>query len=332
LDFKGTMMSVPPLVSVIIPTLRRPALLVRALASVFAQSYTDFEVIVVVDGPDPDTILTLQDIADPRLQVVSNPKSLTAAGARNVGAARASGAFIAFLDDDDEWLPAKLEQQMRLANGRDDVLVTCLSRVVTPNAAYIWPEKPFGNDQPMDEYLFDRKSTFSGAAFIQTSSYLLARTLFERSPFRLDTPHDDWDFLLRLTKQFGVRVETVPEVLVVLYVEERRPSLSGTGSWAASLAWIDSIRPLLTRRGYSGLCLGVAGPRAANERAYGAFFRLLQRAFAYGAPQPLHLLAYAAFWMLPQSLRRQLRGAFSTRRIARRAGPDGGGGGAAGWN
>jgi glycosyltransferase involved in cell wall biosynthesis len=317
-------MTVPPRVSVIIPTLRRPALLLRALDSVFAQSFADFEVIVVVDGPDAETVATLQNLTDPRLQVVSNPQSLTAAGARNVGAGRARGEFVAFLDDDDEWLPTKLEQQLRVAEGRGDVLVTCLSRVVAPNAAYIWPEHPYGNDQPIDEYLFDRKSVFSGAAFIQTSSYLLPRALFARAPFRLDTPHDDWDFLLRLSKEFGARVETVPEVLVVLYVEERRPSLSGVGSWAATLAWIDDIRPLLTRRGYSGLCLGVAGPRAAHAGAWRAFFPLLYRAFKNGSPQPLHLLAYAAFWLLPQSLRRRLRGALSARRAKDAAPADGG--------
>ncbi len=316
-------MTVKPRVSVIIPTLNRKKLLERALASVFGQTYTDLEVIVVVDGPDAETISALQDVTDPRLQVVSNPKSLTAAGARNAGVRLARGEFVAFLDDDDEWLPSKLEKQMQLANGRDGVLVTCLSRIVAPNAAYIWPEKPYGNDQPIDEYLFDRQSVFSGAGFIQTSSYLLARTLFERAPFRLDTPHDDWDFLLRLSKQCGARVETVPEVLAILYVEERRPSLSGAGTWAASLDWLESVRPLLTRRGYSGLCLGVAGPRAAHEGVWRAFFPLLYRAFTRGSPQPLHVLAYVAFWLLPQSFRRQLRARLSARRTNTGTPPDG---------
>ena len=73
------------LVSVIIPTLHRPTLLMRALASVFRQTWRELEVIVVVDGPDPDTIAILQTIDDPRLRVIVNPRSLTAAGARNAG-------------------------------------------------------------------------------------------------------------------------------------------------------------------------------------------------------------------------------------------------------
>ena len=70
-----------PLVSVIIPTLHRPTLLMRALASVFRQTWRELEVVVVVDGPDPDTIAVLQTIDDPRLRVIVNARSLTAAGA-----------------------------------------------------------------------------------------------------------------------------------------------------------------------------------------------------------------------------------------------------------
>ena len=106
------------LVSVIVPTLHRPTLLMRALASVFHQTWQEIEVIVVVDGPDPDTIAILQTIDDPRLRVIVNPRSLTAAGARNAGMDKAKGEWIAFLDDDDEWSPEKLAKQMAYAAGR----------------------------------------------------------------------------------------------------------------------------------------------------------------------------------------------------------------------
>ena len=84
-------------------------------------------------------------------------------------------------------------------------------------------------------------STFSigahcsgGMGFIQTSSYLLPRQLFDKVRFDVESPHDDWEFLLRLSKQVGARIETVPEVLVVLYFEEQRPSLTKrTSSWFA---------------------------------------------------------------------------------------------------
>jgi hypothetical protein len=66
------------------------------------------EVIVVVDGPAPDTIAILRTIDDPPLRVIVNPRSLTAAGARNAGMDRANGEWIAFLDGGDERWPEKL--------------------------------------------------------------------------------------------------------------------------------------------------------------------------------------------------------------------------------
>ena len=295
------------LISVVIPTLRRPDLLLRALDSVFAQTYSPIEVVVVVDGPDEATIGALRQIHDPRLKVIVNERSLTAAGARNAGVAIANGEWIAFLDDDDEWLPHKLERQVAFAQSKGADFVICLSRVVTPLATYVWPETPYDNQRPLDEYMFDRKTAFSGSSFIQTSSYLIKREAFLKSPFRVDTPHDDWDFILRQSKLFGVRLETVPEVLTVLYMEEQRPSLSNSSKWRASLDWLDTIRPMLTRRAYSGFCLGVVGPRAAEERAYSAIFLLLIKAFRHGAPRLQHLAAYLAFWTLSRNIRRQLR-------------------------
>ena len=125
------------LVSVIIPTLNRPKLLLRAIDSVLRQTHQEIEVIVVVDRPDEGTVSAVRSVDDPRLQLVVNPYSLTAAGARNAGADRATGEWIAFLDDDDEWLPNKLEKQIAFATSRSSVLLSCLSQVVTPTATYI---------------------------------------------------------------------------------------------------------------------------------------------------------------------------------------------------
>jgi glycosyltransferase involved in cell wall biosynthesis len=290
------------LVSVIVPTLHRPTLLMRALASVFRQTWQQIEVIVVVDGPDPDTVAALKTIEDPRLRVIVNPRSLTAAGARNVGMDHAKGEWIAFLDDDDEWSPEKLAKQMAYAAGRGPALITCLSRVVTPATSFVRPQVIYDNLRPIDEYLFDRPSPFAGHGFIQTSSYLLPRTLGRSLRFRTDTPHDDWDYLLRLSKQEAVRVETVPEILVTLYAEDTRPSLSKSGTWLASLQWAERMRPLLTPRAYAALCLGVVAPRAAKERAYRAAPPLLYQAFRHGSPRLWRVAAFVGQWLAPRGV------------------------------
>jgi len=113
-----------------------------------------------------------------------------------------------------------------------------------------------------------------------------ARWLFDNVRFNVESPHDDWEFVLRLSKQAEASIDTVPEVLVVLYFEEERLSLTTrTSSWSASLRWLEGIRPILTRRAYSGFCLGVVGSRAAREGAYKAFPELLHRAFRNGSPE-----------------------------------------------
>jgi glycosyltransferase involved in cell wall biosynthesis len=303
------------LVSVIIPTLNRPKLLLRAIDSVLRQTHQEIEVIVVVDRPDEGTVSAVRSVDDPRLQLVVNPYSLTAAGARNAGADRATGEWIAFLDDDDEWLPNKLEKQIAFATSRSSVLLSCLSQVVTPTATYIWPRVIYDNSIPLDEYLFDRRSLRGGLGFIQTSSYLLPRQLFNEVRFDVQSPHDDWEFVLRLSKQAGATIETVPEALVVLYFEEQRPSLTTrSASWSRSLRWLDSMQPIITRRAYSGFCLTVVGSFAAREGAYKAFPELLYRAFRNGSPSLWQVAPFLAYWLTPHELRAQLRGVLRGRR------------------
>jgi len=299
-----------PLVSVVIPTLHRANLVLRAINSVLNQTHREIEVIVVVDGPDEETVAAVRSVEDPRLQVIINPRSLTAAGARNVGADCAKGEWIAFLDDDDEWLPNKLERQFAFAANCGPVLVSCLSRVVTPITTYVWPEVIYDNSAPLDEYLFDRRSLFGGSAYTTTCSYLLPRWLFDRIRFNVESPHEDWELILRLSKEMGIRIETVPEVLVVLYLEENRASLSSSATWSASLNWLESMRPLFTPRAYSGFCLGVVGTRAADEAAYTAFPELLKRAFLSGSPTLWQVTLFLAFWLAPQGIRRRLRALF----------------------
>jgi glycosyltransferase involved in cell wall biosynthesis len=279
----------------------------RAIHSVLNQTHEEFELFVVVDGPDAATVTAVEAVEDPRLRLIVNPRSLTAAGARNVGADRSTGDWIAFLDDDDEWLPNKLERQLAIASASEMTLVSCLSRVVTPLATYIWPHAIYNNLVPLDEYLFDRRSLFLGTGFLQTSSYMLPRRLFEAVRFNVESPHDDWELVLRLSKEIGASIETVPEVLTVLYFEEERASLSSSATWSASLSWIEGMRSIITPRAYSGFCLGVVGSRAAKEGAYAAFPKLLQRAFRCGSPRIWHVIPYFAFWLAPRGFRQRLR-------------------------
>lgn len=103
-----------PLVSVIIPTHNRLHYLPKAVESVFAQRYADWELIIVDDGSSDGTADYLHALAgrDNRVSVIFHPHCANPARLRNVGVAGSHGDYIAFLDSDDLWLPDKLTMQV----------------------------------------------------------------------------------------------------------------------------------------------------------------------------------------------------------------------------
>ena len=202
----------------------------------------------------------------------------------------------------------KLERQLAAAVQADQpVLVSCLSCIVTPAARYIWPRQIYDNVTPIDDYLFDRKSLFKGDTYIQSSSLLMPREFFNSIKFPLLRRHEDWDFVLRAVKVGQARIVTVPETLVMIYLEEDRESLSTQHNWREAIAWLDSNRAYIGRRAYSGFCLTIAMPEAAVEKDYSAFLLGLWRAFRYGSPRLTHIAFYLTFWLVPARWRRELR-------------------------
>lgn len=112
------------LVSVIIPTYNRENTIKESVESVLSQTYSNIEVIVVDDGSTDNTQKILQNIKDPRLQVVYQ-KNQGACAARNNGIRHAQGKFISFNDSDDIWLKDKLEYQMRIMNNKHPDISFC---------------------------------------------------------------------------------------------------------------------------------------------------------------------------------------------------------------
>ena len=107
---------VMPLVSVVVPSYNRAALLQRTLRAILAQQITDLEVVVVDDGSTDETARTLA-AADPRVAVIRHQQPAGVSAARNRGIAAARGEWIAFCDDDDLWSPHKLIRQLEAAEG-----------------------------------------------------------------------------------------------------------------------------------------------------------------------------------------------------------------------
>jgi glycosyltransferase involved in cell wall biosynthesis len=119
-----------PTVTVVVPTFNRPRMLAQALASIRSQTYGDWECIVVDDGSDPPARPVVDGLGDPRIQYVWRANAGRSA-ARNAGIALARREYVAFLDDDDLWLPNKLALQVPVLSGQPEVgLVTAGWRYV----------------------------------------------------------------------------------------------------------------------------------------------------------------------------------------------------------
>ena len=106
-----------PTISVIIPTYNRAVYVTKAIDSILAQTYTDYEIIVVDDGSTDNTKEALKSYEDKINYIYQENKGVSSA--RNTGMRAASGQWIAFLDSDDIWLPDKLSSQIQSIKNAD---------------------------------------------------------------------------------------------------------------------------------------------------------------------------------------------------------------------
>ena len=123
------------MVSAIVTTYKRePSMVLRAINSILAQTYNDMEIIVVDDSPkdypyreEVKRVVTsrLEDFPQVKSLYICHEHNMGACVARNTGLNAASGEYIAYLDDDDEWLPKKIEKQVKKIEQSDAVLVYC---------------------------------------------------------------------------------------------------------------------------------------------------------------------------------------------------------------
>ncbi len=304
--------SAPELVSVIIPSLHRPQLVSRAVQSALAQTMEFLEIIVVIDGPDQATVDALQLIVDPRLIVMELAANVGPACARNTGIKAATGTWIAFLDDDDEWLPLKLERQLEIAHRSAYGSPIISSRFIahTTNGDFIWPTRLPTANASIPEYLFIRESLFLGEAFIVTPTILAKKALLEKIPFSQNLPrHEDLDWLVRASQELDVGIEFVSEPMAIVNVmySKKRQSLSNVNDWKYSLSWIRSVRELISPQAYAGFMIAVVGPTASAERDWPAFLPILWEALSLGKPRIFDIFLYVIMWIVPQELRQKLR-------------------------
>lgn len=208
------------LVSVVITTCKRePNIVKRAVLSVLNQRFSNFELIIIDDSPSDypyresvrNGVLAFND---PRIIYLPNPENIGACASRNKGLQKASGNYIAFLDDDDEWLPQKLEKQVGKMNSvdQDTALIYCGSITIKDGRPL---PKPKASSQFIAGNVYPQLIVKN---FIGSTSFPLIRRrcLTEIGGFDpLMQSAQDRDVWLRLAQKY--RVDFVPEPLVKYY-------------------------------------------------------------------------------------------------------------------
>lgn len=202
-----------PTVSVIIPTHNRAELLKRAINSVLRQTFEDFELIVVDDASSDNTPEVVESIKDGRIQYVRLEKNSGGPVARNTGIKGARGRFIALLDDDDEWLPNRLELQIeKFESLEKDV------GVVYGGFYYVSQDTGEIIGKRLPRYRGDVYTHLLKENFIGSPTLLIRRECFKKAG--LFDPElkssQDWDMWLRIAKYY--RFDYVPAVVAKYYV------------------------------------------------------------------------------------------------------------------
>ena len=164
-----------PRVSIVIAVYNGAPTIERALASVFAQTYTDYEVIVVNDGSTDDTAAVLARFGDKIRLITQSNRGLSAA--RNAGVRASTGEYVAFLDDDDEWMPEKLAHCVPVLDAdRDCALVYTLALKVDPQGRPMGTDaRPDGAESPTMNEMLARPWN------VVPSQFVVRRDVFERA-------------------------------------------------------------------------------------------------------------------------------------------------------
>ena len=214
-----------PHVSIIVPTYNRASLLTRAIESVLAQTYEDFEVIVVDDGSTDNTADVISQFRDDRLAYHPLTEHGGAANARNVGIEHTQGSLVAFQDSDDAWAPDKLERQIKVLAAAVNRAAVCVCSVETNQFGRMgevrWKKGEMTGEEATAQLA-------SGAGYA-TPSLLIKREALDRvGGFDTQLPRlQDYELTLRIARHYNFVM--MDEILLCSSLTADSLSTSSTG-------------------------------------------------------------------------------------------------------
>ena len=172
------------MVSAIVTTYNRPTLARRAIASVLNQTYVPLEIVVVEDGSESGLADWIEKLAVENIRYVRHDKNRGLAAARNTGLEMANGAYVAYIDDDDEWLPSKLARQ-----------VACLQEAInTPDVIYCGAEVVSPDGQVINRLMPRLRGNIRKSIKLKSLHTIPSSCLFQREALAKIGGHDDGMF------------------------------------------------------------------------------------------------------------------------------------------
>jgi len=200
-----------PTVSVIIPTRNRAHVLRRSIESVLDQTIRNLELLVIDDASDDHTEFLVRSITDPRIRYIRSQSHRGAPAARNMGISETRGAYLAFQDSDDEWLPNKLERQLQLLDRYAE----------SADVATCGTIRMGSEGRPRISVAGGDVLSYTGLLAYEQPPWGSQTILVRRTPYTSPILFDealasgqDWDYVVRLAKV--TNVVSVREPLVVL--------------------------------------------------------------------------------------------------------------------
>ena len=191
------------------PSYNRASLIERTIASVMAQSFDRFELIIVDDGSTDDTLAVLAGHEDPRIAIYQQRRNAGAPSARNAGVAMARSPLVAFQDSDDEWQPGLLAEHVQALAGADVSFCQLEQRYGAARSLY----PPPGWKIAPDVY-----AQLLGNSHISTQTLAMTKAIFQQvGGFDPAMPRfQDWDLVLRLA-QAGARFQYIDQPLAIAH-------------------------------------------------------------------------------------------------------------------
>ncbi|MEM1313002.1 MAG: glycosyltransferase family 2 protein [Pseudomonadota bacterium] len=262
-----------PEISIILPCRGRPALLARAIASVIAQTFGRWELLVIDDASDPP--LTVPQ--DPRIRLIRQRRNLGPSAAREAGLALARAPLAAFLDSDDIWRPEKLALQISRFRAGPPRALVCGARVDGPSGARLRPGRASRPGERLGAFLYIANE------FAQISGVLAPTEAARAAGFGGLRQYEDHYFLLRL-EALGLPVEVSAEPLV-LHTDDATDRLGARDDPERAAAFLDAAARILAPEEAAAFRLRCLGPGLAAEDSAAALRLALADARVPNAPK-----------------------------------------------